>query len=308
MNASPQPLSPPLSPPLSTLTAPPIEAPKQAIDIRIFGVGSAGINLLEQLIATGAPAAAFVAVHADATALAASSAADKIQLAFGGADLPALPVEEAAKFTALCQGTKAVFIVAGLGGQTGTAFSPILAKAAREAGALVLAFAIMPFDCEGNLRTQAAQDGLDQLSEAADLLIPLANEKALPLIGEATSLADTYKAPNELLGKSIRGVWQALTSQSIIGLPFTELCRLIRQRSSQCALAVAQATGLVTEAGPGGFDDGQPAPRSRPVRPWTCTVESCRICRSACARRTQGQSGWTGIMEAMSKSSSRRFP
>src|SRR5206468_1208914 len=79
-----------------------------------------------------------------------------------------LAEEHFPKLKAMCAGADAVFIIAGLGGGAGTGISPILARAAREAGALALAFVTLPFDCEGNRRQRLAQQGLQQLKAAAD--------------------------------------------------------------------------------------------------------------------------------------------
>jgi cell division protein FtsZ len=151
--------------------------------------------------------------------------------------------EQLPRLKALCDGVSVLFIVAGLGGGAGTGIAPVLARAAKEAGALTLAFVVLPFDCEGNLRPQAARAGLDRLREAADLVFCLPNQKALGLIADGASLMDTFKAANQVLAHTLRAACCSLASQTLMGLPFAELCHSIRARSSQCAFAVAEAAG-----------------------------------------------------------------
>ena len=98
------------------------------------------------------------------------------------------------RLKAACAGADVIFIVAGLGGGAGTGISPVLARAARESGALVLAFVTLPFDCEGNRRQRQAQQGLDQLRNAADGVICLPNQKAFKLIEEHSGFAETFCA------------------------------------------------------------------------------------------------------------------
>ena len=193
--------------------------------------------------------ASFVAVDTNARSLAAASAPEKIQLAkksppgHGAGREQAAAEEHLPKIRAACADADVVFIIAGLGGRTGTELSSVLAAQAKEAGAMALAFVTLPFDCEGSVRRQSAEHGLRQLEAAADAVICLPNQKACALIGEATSLVDTFKIANQLLTDSVRGVWRALTSASAMGLPFSDLCALLERRSAGCAFAVAEAAG-----------------------------------------------------------------
>ncbi len=137
--------------------------------MKIFGVGSAGVTMLDTLNGKDFAGAGFVAVNTDAASLAASSAAVKIQLetkllrGLGTGGDPergrALAEEQFATLKSACEGADVVFILAGLGGGAGTGISPVLARAAKETGALVLAFVTLPFACEGNRRQRLAQQG-----------------------------------------------------------------------------------------------------------------------------------------------------
>src|ERR1017187_9168600 len=182
--------------------------PARAPAVKIFGVGSAGVAMLDTLNGGDFAGAGFVAVNTDASSLAASSAAIKIQLetkllrGLGTGGDPergrAIAEEQFSMLKTACEGADVVFVIAGLGGAAGTGISPVLARAAKEAGALVLAFVTLPFDCEGNRRQRQAQHGLQQLKAAADGVICLPNQKVFKLIDENTSVIETFKITNRL--------------------------------------------------------------------------------------------------------------
>jgi cell division protein FtsZ len=119
----------------------------------------------------------------------------------------------------------------------------VLARAAKEAGALVLAFATLPFVCEGNRRQQQAQQGLDQLKSVADGVICLQCQKTFKLIDENTSVLDTFRITDGLLVESLRGVWRLLTRKGLIRIHFDDLCALLRDRHSESVFASVEATG-----------------------------------------------------------------
>ena len=136
-----------------------------------------------------------------------------------------------------------VLIVAGLGGGAGSGITPVLARAARENGALVLAFVTLPFACEGNRRQQQAQLSLEQLRAVADGVIRLPRQKTFKLIDENTSVLDTFRITSELLVEGVRGVWRLLTRPGLIQIHFDDLCALVRNRHSESAFASVEASG-----------------------------------------------------------------
>ena len=230
-----------------------MEESKSAVSIKIFGVGTAGINVLEQLAKAVLPGVALAAVSTDAKSLDASSVSEKILLetksARGtgpGGDPKrsrAAAEENLPRLKQACEGADVVFVVAGLGGGAGTGISPVLAQAARESGALALAFVALPFDCEGNRRLKLAQHGLEQLKAASDGIICLPNQKILKLIDEKTSVVDTFKILNELLAEGISGVWRLMAHKGLIEIHYAELCALLRDRHGESAFATAEAAG-----------------------------------------------------------------
>ena len=221
--------------------------------VRIFGVGNAGIAMLGALNQTEFAAAQFAVINTDAGAFAASSATVKIQLenkllrGLGSGGDPergrALAEEQFSTLKSACEGATVVFILAGLGGGAGSGISPVLAKAAREAGALVLAFVTLPFDCEGNRREAQAQSSLEQLKSAADGVICLPSQRIFKLIDENTSLLETFRVTGGFLIEGVRGVWHLLTRPGLIQVHFADLCALLRDRHAENAFAFVEATG-----------------------------------------------------------------
>jgi cell division protein FtsZ len=227
--------------------------PARAPAVKIFGVGSAGVTMLDLLNGADFAGAGFVAINTDAPSLTASSAPVKIQLetkllrGLGTGGDPerggAIAEEQFATLKAACEGADVVFVVVGLGGGAGSGISPVLARAAKEAGALVLAFVTLPFACEGNRRQQQAQSGLDQLKSIADGVISLQCQKTFKLIDENTSVLDTFRITDGLLVESVRGVWRLLTRPGLIRIHFDDLCALVRDRHSESVFASVEATG-----------------------------------------------------------------
>jgi len=236
---------------LQTETPPVLPAKKLAV--RIFGVGTAGVNVLEGIAKCPLPGASFVAVNADAEALDHAAIAEKISVetkllrGLGTGGDPERGHAAAEEFfptlKEACAGAAAVFIVAGLGGGAGTGISPVLARAAKEAGALVLAFVTLPFDCEGNRRQQQARRGLELLKAEADGVICLPNQKVLKLVDENTGVIETFRAANELLAEGVSGVWRLMARKGLIEIHFSDLCALLRDRRGESCFATAEAAG-----------------------------------------------------------------
>jgi cell division protein FtsZ len=239
MNASPQTETP--------------AAPQKSLSVKVFGVGNAGANVLELIIQGGMPGGGFAVVNTDPQCLASSLASEKVNLetkllrGLGTGGDPergrAVAEEQSCKLKSLCQGADVIFVLAGLGGGAGTGISPVLARAAKEAGALVLAFVTLPFTCEGVRRHRLAQHGLAELKAAADGVICLPNQKVFKFIDENTSVLETFNITNQLLADAVRGIWRLLTHTGLIEIHFADLAALLRNRHAESAFAVAEAMG-----------------------------------------------------------------
>lgn len=220
------------------------------VRVKIFGVGNAGVAMLRAIDFTGANLAA---VDTDPVALAGFAGTEKILLetkmlrglGTGGDPERGREVAEAhfAQLKSTCSGAEVVFIFTGLGGGAGTGIAPVLARAAKEAGALVLAFVALPFDCEGSRRHQQACGGLEQLKSSADGVICLPCQKVVALIDPNLSLLDTFQTTTQILLDGARGVWRLLTHRGLIPLHFADLCAVLRERQAESWFAAVEAAG-----------------------------------------------------------------
>ncbi len=221
-----------------------------AVRVKVFGLGTAGLAMLDAMSRGDFAGAQFVAVNTDAASLANSAAPEKILLetkmlrGLGTGGDPErgreLAEAHAAQFKSACAGVDAVFLVCGLGGGAGTGIAPVVARAAKEAGALVLGFVTLPFDCEGSRRQNLARAGLEELKAAADGVICLPCQKVMGLIDENASLLDAFKLTTQFLLEGARGVWRLLAFKGLIPLHFADLGAVLRdQHSENCFAAVA---------------------------------------------------------------------
>jgi cell division protein FtsZ len=221
--------------------------------VKIFGVGNAGIAMAEQMATDDFAGATFVAVDTEVQSSINPAIATTIHLetkqlrglGTGGDPERGQKVAEE-NFQTLketCAGAAVVFVVVGLGGGAGTGISPVLARAARESGALTLAFVTLPFDLEGNRRQQQARQGLEHLKAAADGVICLPNQRVCKLIDESTSLLDAFGATTQLLAEGVRGVWRLLMHRGLIEIHFDDLSALLRDRRGESCFAAVEAAG-----------------------------------------------------------------
>jgi cell division protein FtsZ len=226
---------------------------KKKISIKVCGVGGAGCNAVGFIAQTKFDGADFLLLNTDAQALAASPLPDKWVLGrkrtrgLGTGGDPELgraaAEDDAARLASFCAGADMLFILAGLGGGTGTGAAPVLARVARESGALVLALAILPFDFEGPRRLAQAQAGLQQLKAAADAVICLPNQKLFRLLDEKTSVPETFIIGHTLMADGLRGICRLLTQTGLINLDFADLCSVTRGRHVASSFATAEAGG-----------------------------------------------------------------
>ncbi|MBI3877744.1 MAG: cell division protein FtsZ [Verrucomicrobia bacterium] len=226
---------------------------RKHITVKVFGIGGAGGNALDALLQGGMSGVGFAALNTDAQALARSAAAHKLQLgakltrglgAGGDPDRGRAAAEESLpKLRELVKGADLVFIMAGLGGGTGTGASPVVARVAKEAGALVLAVITLPFNCEGSRRQQHARHGFEQLTLGADGVICLPNEAAQKLFDENTSAQEMFQTTNGLLAEGVSGIWRMLALPGLINIDFSDLCSVMRRRHAECRFAAAVGAG-----------------------------------------------------------------
>ena len=218
-----------------------------------YGLGGAGCNAAGFAALDGFPGVEFLAVNTDSQSLEACAVPAKFVLGAGrtrglgaGGDPElgrAAAEEDVEKIHSFCAGADIIFLLAGLGGGTGTGASPVFARVAREKGALVLALVTLPFDFEGERRQFQAQTGLQQLKVHADAVICLPNRKLFKLLDEKTSVLEGFKISNSLLAEGLRGIWRMLTQTGLINVDFADLCSVTRGRHAASFFATAEASG-----------------------------------------------------------------
>ena len=221
--------------------------------IRLLGVGGAGCRVVARLQAEGIAGADFVAMNTDAAALRECGVTRQIQLgtrltrglgAGGDPELGRAAVEEASDaIRQVCRGAELVFLLSGMGGGTGTGATPMVARLARETGALVLGVVSLPFACEGTRRQRQARLGVDELKSAADVVLTLPNQRVLSLIDENTSLLETFRFTDALLAEGVRGIWRIVGRPGLINVDFADLRELVRDRHAESYFACAEAEG-----------------------------------------------------------------
>ena len=226
------------------LTELPLGVPSdRRLSLRLIGVGGGGSNAVDRLQREHLDRLQLAVVNTDRKALDASPVAEKILL---GADLtrglsaggdPALGTQAAEadreKLDQLVRGADLVFLVVGLGGGTGSGAAPVLAASAMEAGAVVIAFATLPFSFEGGRRRQQAEDALAELRGACHAVIPLANDLLLQEGTEQTSVLDAFARADAWIGRGVKSIWTMLTRTGLINLDFAALRTAFAQRGGK---------------------------------------------------------------------------
>jgi cell division protein FtsZ len=236
----------------------PVEKPeepaiKKKVVLKVFGLGGAGCNAAGFASQAGFAGVEFLAVNTDAQSLDACVTPAKFVLGAGrthglgaGGDPElgrAAAEEDVEQIRSFCAGADIIFLLAGLGGGTGTGAGPVFARVARENGALVLALVTLPFDFEGVRRQFQAHTGLQHLKTNADAVICLPNQKLFKMLDEHTSVLEGFKISNSLLADGLRGIWRMLTQTGLINVDFADLCSVTRGRHAASFFATAEAAG-----------------------------------------------------------------
>ncbi len=221
-------------------------------NIKVVGVGGGGSNAVTTMIEGGMDGVDFVVANTDIQALNSSKAGQKIQL---GADLTkglgagANPdvgrrsaIESYNQIVEQLKGSDMVFVTAGMGGGTGTGGAPIVAKIARELGALTIGVVTKPFSFEGKKRTKHAETGLAELKDNVDALIVIPNQKLLTISAEKTPLLDTFKKADEVLLQAVKGISDLINIRGLINLDFADI-RTVMANKGLALMGTGSAKG-----------------------------------------------------------------
>ena len=227
--------------------------PHRAFVLRVLGVGGAGCNAVTQLAEQPLDGVEFSLLNTDAAALQRVAQGRRVLIGertmrgLGAGGDPergrAAAEEDAGVIRQICEGADVVFVVAGMGGGTGTGAAPVVARVAQEVGALVVGIVVLPFECEGLPRQRRAAQGLNTLKAVADAVICLPNQKVLQMIDEKTSMLEAFRLANDLVAQGVSGLWRMLARPGLINVDFADLCAVMRGRHAESSLASIEARG-----------------------------------------------------------------
>jgi cell division protein FtsZ len=232
------------------LTIPDIQELKPRITV--FGVGGAGGNAVNNMIASGLTGVDFVCANTDAQALALSSAQRIIQLGvsvtegLGAGSHPevgrAAAEESYDEINDHLSGAHMVFITAGMGGGTGTGAAPVVARAAREQGILTVGVVTKPFQFEGSRRSRLAEDGIDELHRHVDTLIVIPNQNLFRVANEKTTFADAFKMADQVLYSGVACITDLMVKEGLINLDFADV-RAVMRGMGKAMMGTGEASG-----------------------------------------------------------------
>ncbi|HEX6790863.1 MAG TPA: cell division protein FtsZ [Candidatus Krumholzibacteria bacterium] len=235
-----------------------MEEEKKLTVLRVIGVGGAGGNAVNRMVAAGFRGVDFIAVNTDLQVLRESNAFEKVQIGgeltrgLGSGGDPRVGREAAEEslesIRAMVSGADMVFITAGMGGGTGTGAAPIVAQLAREAGVLTVGVVSRPFFFEGMPRLRQAEAGIEAMKDAVDTLIVIPNDKLLETSDDNTSMLDAFAKADDVLCSATRGISSLITETGVVNLDFADVRSVMRNGG-----AALMGTGVAT--GPNAAED-----------------------------------------------------
>ncbi|MBB6334456.1 cell division protein FtsZ [Schaalia hyovaginalis] len=220
--------------------------------IKVVGVGGGGVNAVNRMIEVGLKGVEFIAVNTDAQALLMSDAETKLDIGRdlthglgAGAD-PNVGRKAAEdhidEITESLEGADMVFVTAGEGGGTGTGAAPVVAKIAREAGALTVGVVTRPFSFEGNRRAAQAETGVETLRDEVDTLIVIPNDRLLEISDTNISVLEAFRAADQVLLSGVQGITELITTPGLINVDFNDVKSVMKDAGS-ALMGIGAATG-----------------------------------------------------------------
>src|SRR5438477_765517 len=221
------------------------------IPIKIVSIGGAGLNALDRIVLDGLERADAVAINTDVQSLASSVAAHKVQLGrsvtrgLGAGGDPELgyqaAVESADEIREALADARMIFVCAGLGGGTGSGAAPYVAQLAHEAGALVVAFATLPFSFEGKRRNAQAREALTRLNEVANAVICFENDRMGDVVAPQAGIHQAFAMADSTISQSIRSVVNLIQRPGLIRIGFDDLLTALRSRNGRCLFGFGES-------------------------------------------------------------------
>ena len=201
--------------------------------LRVVGVGGAGVNAVNRMVEAELPGVEFIAINTDLQSLQSSNADQTLHIGseltrgLGSGSDPRVgyraAYEEQDKIKELLKGSDMVFLASGSGGGTGTGAAPVVAKLARDIGALTVAAVTKPFSFEGARRAAQAEEGIAALGKEVDTMIVVPNERLLTILERRTSIVDAFKVADDVLRQAVQGISDLVMLPGLINLDFADV-------------------------------------------------------------------------------------
>lgn len=224
--------------------------------IKVIGVGGAGCNAINTMIASGLGGVDFIAINTDVQALATCRAPQKIRIGKNGLGAGANPeigheaaLQDADLIRAALEGADMVFVTAGMGGGTGTGAAPVVASIAREAKALTVGVVTKPFQFEGAKRQTRAEEGLRQLRKYVDTCLIIPNQRLLGLTEKNTPLREAFKVADDVLRQAIQGIADVIKEPGLVNVDFADVRTVMGHMGrAVMGMGVGRGTNRAVEA------------------------------------------------------------
>ena len=214
----------------------------QFASIKVIGVGGAGNNAVNRMIASSVQGVEFLAINTDAQALLSSLAPYRIQIGekltkgLGAGANPEVGQKAAEEsrddIMKALRGADMVFITAGMGGGTGTGAAPVVAECAKEIGALTVGVVTRPFMFEARRRQSQAEWGVGRMRDQVDALITISNDRLLQIVQKSTSIMDAFKVADDVLRQGVQGMSDLIVVPGIINLDFADVKTIMEDAGS----------------------------------------------------------------------------
>jgi cell division protein FtsZ len=220
--------------------------------IRVVGVGGAGVNAVNRMVEAEIPGIEFLAVNTDLQSLQQTTAdvtvhiGNSLTRGLGSGSDPKLgfqaAFDEQDRIKRLLKGSDMVFVTAGAGGGTGTGEAPVVARLARDVGALTVGIVTKPFNFEGTQRGKQADDGVEGLAGEVDTLIVIPNERLLSVLARNTTMVEAFRVADDVLRQGVQGIAELVTLPGLINLDFADVRTTMRD-AGQALLGIGMGTG-----------------------------------------------------------------
>jgi len=214
------------------------EKSRNLTEIKVIGIGGGGSNAVNRMIASGLENVHFIAANTDQQALELSEAQGKLILGakltegLGAGGVPEIGEEAALEAEEQIhnslKGADMVFVTAGMGGGTGTGAAPVIARVARELGALTVAVVTKPFDFEGKRKMVIAEEGIEKLRREVDTLIVIPNQYLLKIVERRTPIREAFSMADDVLRQGVQGISDLITDAGVINIDFADVRNIMK--------------------------------------------------------------------------------